>query len=119
MLNFDQGQGKREFKPQEYLLVFREFEFESDAKIGQKGAFFKGLRILFQEGNIMQKAYRNFTYATLFVLLTACAVLNSGTAGAIEQGDPFVNGKYSKYIFQDVKPLDIPPEELAKIKQEQ
>jgi mannose-6-phosphate isomerase-like protein (cupin superfamily) len=67
----------------------------------------------------MQKAYRNIAYATLFVLLTACAALNSGTAGATEQGDPNVNGKYAKYIFQDLKPLDIPPETLAKIKQEQ
>ena len=34
---------KRDRHP--YPLVFRGLEFEPDAEIGQKGAFFKGLRI--------------------------------------------------------------------------
>jgi mannose-6-phosphate isomerase-like protein (cupin superfamily) len=68
----------------------------------------------------MTKAYRYIGSAALLLLLTSvsAAVVVQPT-GSETRKDPSTERKYAKYIFTGVKPLDIPPEELAKIKDEQ
>ncbi len=67
----------------------------------------------------MQRTHRNFRGLLLLALLVCSGTLVLNPAGGASQDAKGAQGKYSKYIFYDVKPLDIPPETLAKIKQEQ
>ena len=61
----------------------------------------------------MSKAYRYIAFAALLVFAAAgSTVLNPRQAGGAE-------AKYSRYIFQDVKPIEIPPDVMAKIKEQQ
>ena len=68
----------------------------------------------------MPKTYRYIGFAVLLVLLisisAALAVWPAGSAASDDQGG---GSKYGKYIFSDVKPLDIPPDMLEKIREEQ
>ena len=47
--NFFQDQGRRKFKPQEYIGVFRGLKFESDAEIGKNSGFRSGTNYFRQE----------------------------------------------------------------------
>ena len=58
----------------------------------------------------MPRMYRHIVLAALIVFASAGVTnLTSMQAG----------GKYGKYFFYDVKPIDLPPDVLAKIKEEQ
>ncbi len=63
-----------------------------------------------------RKRYFVFALAFLF-MASACHTHKQGQAVSESINVPVAGEKYAKYIFQDVKP--IPPEMLAKIKQEQ
>ena len=67
------------------------------------------------------RTYRNPGLVGLVLLaaVAVCTTLTLKPAGVAAQGEKDGTGKYSKYIFYDVKPLDIPPETLEKIKEEQ
>lgn len=68
----------------------------------------------------MAKKYRHTgSCALLLLAATVFAGLALRPASGAGPEDPSAPGKYGKYIFQDVKPLDIPPDVLAKIKEEQ
>jgi hypothetical protein len=67
---------------------------------------------------MLREGYVLFALLLLF-MASACDTNEQGQAGGESTtDDPVTGGKYAKYIFQDVK-MDIPPETLAKIKQEQ
>ena len=60
----------------------------------------------------------------VFTLLLLIMVLACGTQEQVPSEDessesPVAGGTYAKYIFYDAKPIDIPPEELDRIRREQ
>ena len=71
-----------------------------------------------EESTMLRKRYVVLALLLLF-MASACVTHEQGPAGGESANYTVTGGKYAKYIFQDVKPIDIPPEALAKIKQEQ
>jgi mannose-6-phosphate isomerase-like protein (cupin superfamily) len=68
----------------------------------------------------MTKSFRYVGFAALFLLITSIsATLKLRQAKGAAADAQTAGGKYDKYIFYDVKPIEIPPEQLAKIKEEQ
>ncbi len=68
----------------------------------------------------MPRAYRYIGSAALLFFLTFIAVaLALEPAGSEAPEDKSTERKYEKHIFYDVKPIDIPPEMLERIKEEQ
>jgi mannose-6-phosphate isomerase-like protein (cupin superfamily) len=66
----------------------------------------------------MPKTYRYAGFAVLLLIGVSTALALRPATSAIAD-DPSASRNYAKYIFYDVKPLDISPEMLAKIKEEQ
>jgi quercetin dioxygenase-like cupin family protein len=67
----------------------------------------------------MPRAYRYVALTALLLAATISLSLGRMRPGETLQADPGAEGKYAKYIFYDVKPLDLPPETMAKIQEEQ
>jgi quercetin dioxygenase-like cupin family protein len=61
----------------------------------------------------MLKGSRYVAFAAVLILITA------GITISTSPDDPGAAGKYGKYIFYDIRPLDLPPEALAKITEDQ
>jgi mannose-6-phosphate isomerase-like protein (cupin superfamily) len=66
----------------------------------------------------MPRTYRYAGFAIL-LLIAVCAAVALRPAASAVADDPAASRNYAKYFIYDVKPMDIPPEVLAKIKEEQ
>ena len=67
----------------------------------------------------MKLACRCFGFAALVLLLTFISAAVPQPVNTEAQEDASAERKYAKYIFTDVTPFDLPPEELDKIREEQ
>ncbi len=67
----------------------------------------------------MPEALRYIPFAVLLAIAAVGAIAVAVQSGMRSGEDPSADGKYAKYIFYDAKPLDIPADVLAKIREDQ